>query len=124
MTSLPPRSDLAPTTPPARSCDSYIDCQFPKVPAEILADRIDVGIWHRMTLLVPLHLMGLTSQAIAPGTDELLRAMSAATIVFPKDRRELATALDHIDLARVAEVQKSRLSGLTIDELSESSWGY
>ena len=103
---------------------SYVDCQFPKVPAEILAGRIDVGIWHRIILLVPLQLMGISAAPISRATRALLDTRSAASIVFPKKNLELGTALDFVDLARVAEVQKARLVEIGMEELTESSWSY
>ena len=103
---------------------SYVDCPFPKVPAEILAGRIDVGIWHRIMLLVPLNLMGISSEAISPATKALLDSRSAASIVFPKTNLELGTALDFVDLARVAKVQKTRLAEMGTEELTERSWSY
>ncbi len=102
----------------------YVDCQFPKVPADILAGRIDVGIWHRIMLLVPLKLMGIAAEPISPVTKALLGTRSAASIVFPKDNLELGTALDYVNLVRVAEVQEARLAGIGAEELAESSWSY
>ena len=103
---------------------SYVDCQFPKVPADILAGRIDVGIWHQIMLLVPLTLMGISARPISLSTKALLDTQSAASIVFPKKGLELGTALDFVDLARVAAVQKARIDEIRVDERTEQSWSY
>jgi hypothetical protein len=102
----------------------FVDCQFPKVPAEILAERIDVGIWHRMMLIVPLELMGLAAHPLSPSAAALLTSRSAASIVFSQTNLELTKVLDYVDLERVATAQKRRLEELRTEDLNDTGWGY
>jgi hypothetical protein len=109
--------------PPGPSVE-HIECAFTTMPASILEGRVDVGIWHRVAVLVPLHLTGLVlGSTLKVETRRVLSRISAAELIWSKTRPEMGTVLAALNLSAVRNAQQ-RLAALPFDseELREQLW--
>ena len=78
---------------------AYVDVPFTSVPAAVLRDEVDVGIWHRQESIIPLELVGLTASALArPEALETWERLSSAVLTGWIGRPELAAVLGALDL--------------------------
>jgi hypothetical protein len=90
----------------------YVDAPFPSVPAWVLRERVDAGIWHETVSVVPLDIAGidineLQRPAAATARDEL----SGATLVGSPARPELRMVVQALGLSTIrAHQQKALLS--------------
>jgi hypothetical protein len=102
----------------------YVDVAFPTVPAAILEDRIDVGIWHRIELIVRLELMGLQARPLArPGARDLSAQISTAVLTCRSDDLATASLLREIRTDTVFRRQRSWMAGEAgSDELRGMIW--
>jgi hypothetical protein len=90
----------------------YVECDFQSVPAAILEDRVDAGIWHHRQLLVRLELMGLSARPLRqPEAQALKRRLSNAVLVCRAEDKIVAAILAEIDLDVVAARQLELVAG-------------
>lgn len=86
----------------------YVDCAFPQIPAAVLEDKIDTGVWHRMLLLVGLDLMGLATRPMRSTLANNLRTrISSAVLVCRADDQPVAAVLRELDMDAVLSTQRS-----------------
>lgn len=77
---------------------TFIPCDFRMMPRLILERQVDVGIWHRMPLLVPAPLIGISLSTLRrPEAIRERRRRSEAFLVSAADRPEIAALLRRID---------------------------
>ncbi|MQA11743.1 MAG: hypothetical protein GEU98_24975 [Pseudonocardiaceae bacterium] len=80
----------------------YVDCRFPDIPAAVLEGRIDAGVWHRMELLVPLHLAGLAERPLrSERAIEARTALSSAVLLADRGNMPAIGLLTELDVATV-----------------------
>lgn len=78
---------------------SYVEVPFTSVPAAILRDEVDVGIWHRQETIIPLELAGLTTSPLTrPEAHRTWEQVSSAVLTGWNGRPELAAPLAALDL--------------------------
>jgi hypothetical protein len=95
--------------PEQQGCE-YVDCQFPNMPTTVLEKLVDVGIWHRMLLMTPLHLIGLRADPLTrPAARSEQQRLSEAVLVFYADRAEIAAVLRTLDIASLPDRQRRLL---------------
>ncbi len=88
----------------------YIETPFNQIPARILNNEIDTGLWHITQTPVPLESTGLCAQKFKrKQTIELYQKISAAVFVASRFRPELVSLFDEIDAKEVAKLQKQAL---------------
>jgi hypothetical protein len=91
---------------PADAGYEYVDCDFQAVPAAILEDKIDAGVWHHRELLVRLELMGLQARSLRQlEAQAIRRRLSNAVLVCQAQDKIVGAILAEIDLYRVAARQ-------------------
>ncbi len=89
----------------------YIKTPFNQIPARILNNEIDAGLWHMTRSPVPLENAGLCAQKFKrKQTIELYQKISAAAFVASHFRPELVSLFDEIDAKEVAKRQKQALA--------------
>lgn len=84
----------------------YVECDFPGVPAAVLEGLADAGIWHRLSLLIPMRLLGLeTALPHRPATLRTVKQLSNAQVLWRADRPEVAAffRLVRIDVLRARQ---------------------
>lgn len=102
----------------------YVDCDFPSIPAAVLEGRADAGVWHRLSMLVPLRLLDLDVRSLArPGALQTVEHLSNAQILWRTDRPEIAAFLR---LVRTEVIRARQLELLKLDpdssELRAQLW--
>lgn len=96
---------------PDDGAHQYVDCRFPDIPAAVLEGRIDAGVWHRMELLVPLHLTGLVERPLRTAGAERVRAeLSNAVLLADRHNALTAALLAELDVGTVRKTQDTVLS--------------
>ena len=103
----------------------YVDCQFPKVPADILAGRIDVGIRHHNASRAPQAHGDRSRRPHFAGDKSPPRYQERRLHSFPEGQpgtrgRRSTTSISSGWLRS----KKPRLAGIGAEELAESSWSY
>ncbi len=89
----------------------YIKTPFNQIPARILNNEIDVGLWHITKSPVPLENAGLYAQKFKrKQTIELHKKISAAVFVASRSRLELVSLFNEINIKEVAKLQKQALA--------------
>jgi hypothetical protein len=89
---------------------SYVECDFVGMPAAVLERKVDVGVWHRLLLVIPLHIVGVSFQPLTqPAARALRRGLSSAVLVHRRDSEEVAGALRQIDISAVRSTQRALL---------------
>lgn len=79
---------------------TYVEIAFTSVPAAVLRNEVDVGIWHRQESIIPLELAGLsTSPLTRPEAIQTWESLSSAVLTGWTGRPELAAVLAALDLA-------------------------
>jgi len=99
----------------------YVECPFPDVPSEILRGNIDVGIWHRMLLLIPPDVVGLQARPLSPAGQKLVTYLSRAVIALSSEATVLANVIDALSFARIARVQRKLISA-QLPQAIGSAW--
>ncbi len=90
-----------------------IDVPFPSVPASVLRNRVDMGVWHTTRSVIPLDLAGLTTRPI---TSEARDAVSGAVLVASPARPELRSVLAELDFTDLAAEQRKAIDAAADEE--------
>lgn len=109
--------------PPAHGYQ-YVECDFPHMPVAVAEGRVDVGIWHRMLLLIPLDLANVAQRPLqSPAARKAREELSRAVLVCEQARAEVSAVPAAMDLLAVQRRQAG-LAGLDerSPELSELYW--
>ncbi len=78
---------------------SYVEVPFTSVPAAVLRNEVEVGIWHRQESIIPLELAGLfTAPLLRPEALRTWERLSSAVLTGWIGRPELAAVLGALDL--------------------------
>lgn len=86
---------------------TYVECDFVRMPAAVLEGRVDVGVWHRLVLVIPLSSVGVAYQPLSrPAARALRRGLSNAVLVFRNDSSEVAAVLRQLEISAIASAQK------------------
>ncbi|AYY11811.1 hypothetical protein EF847_02840 [Actinobacteria bacterium YIM 96077] len=99
----------------------YVECDFPHMPVAVAEGRVDVGIWHRMLLLIPLDLANVAHRPLqSPAARKAREELSRAVLVCEKSKPEVLAIPAAMDLSAVQHRQ-AELTGLDerSPELSE-----
>ena len=83
-----------------------IDVPFPSVPASVLRDRVDVGVWHTTRSVIPLDLAGLTTRPI---TSKARDAVAGAVLAASPRRPEMRSVLAELDFTDLAAEQQQAI---------------
>jgi len=96
-------------TPDAET--SYVEVPFTSVPAAILRNEVDVGIWHRQEPNIPLELAGLTTSPLTrrPHGVELKAGTGSPACSAQPGRRRVRQPL---------HIGRTNMSGTTADASS------
>ena len=79
---------------------TYVEIAFTSVPAAVLRNEVEVGIWHRQESIIPLELAGLsTSPLTRREAIQTWESLSNAVLTGWTGRPELAAVLAALDLA-------------------------
>jgi len=96
----------------------YVDAPFPSVPAWVLRGRVDAGIWHRTTSVIPLDLAGIDlAELQRPASKKAWNTLSGAALIGTKKRPELASVMAALRLDRLWDDQHAALTAETDDSL-------
>jgi len=80
----------------------YVEVPFTSVPAAVLRNEVEVGIWHRQESIVPLDLAGLTTSAMSrPESRTVWEHLSSAVLTGWTGRPELAAVLSELSLPEI-----------------------
>lgn len=104
----------------------FVDRDFPMVPAAVLRNEADVGIWHIAHTVIPLELAGLAIQPLKePKALRIAQEISAAVLVVLANRPELSAVLSCLDLRKVLPKQQ-RLLALPDNhrDIIDAGWGF
>lgn len=102
----------------------HVACDYVQVPTAILRGIVDFGVWHRMQLLVPLDLIGISTSSLSRAETLHVRdRLAGAVMVVRAGRREFHSLLAEIDRSAIVDAQ-SRLLSLPPDseEFRLSVW--
>lgn len=87
---------------------TYVECDFVRMPAAVLERRVDVGVWHRLVLVIPLSSVGVEYRPLSrPAARALRRGLSNAVLVYRKDSAEVAAVLRQLEISAIASAQKA-----------------
>lgn len=104
--------------PPTQNFE-YIDAPFPSVPAWVLRQKVDAGIWHEAVSVIPLDLAGIELTKLQnPAATEVSDALSSATLVGSKERPELRSIINALQLNDLQLAQHAALVAAHDDSLS------
>lgn len=88
----------------------YVECDFVRMPAAVLERQVDVGVWHRLVLVIPLASVGVSYRALRqPTARTLRRAISSAVLVHPRDSEEVGALLHQLDVSAMRSAQRALL---------------
>lgn len=88
-----------------------VDCPYTHLPAALVCDEVDVGVWHRTLLSAPLGAMGLVESPLASAAaDDVLREVSPAVLLVRADDRSLGRLLEAIDMRAVLRAERALLA--------------
>ena len=91
--------------PPSEQTE-YIETDFQTIPARLLEEEIDIGIWHVTNSPIPLNLAGLSAHYLTrKEAVETHERVSAATIIVNKKRPELNSVLNAIKIDDLLQIQ-------------------
>lgn len=102
----------------------FVECDFPHMPVAVAEGRVDVGIWHKMHLLIPLDLANVAHRPLqSPAARGAREELSRAVLVYEQARPEVAAVPSAMDLSAV-ERRQTELTGLDdrSPKLSELYW--
>lgn len=89
----------------------HVECPFPDVPAAVLRETVDTGVWHLSHSVIPLDLAGLACVPLGePAVHELWSQISAAALVASPRRPELGSAITAPGLAGLRRAQEHAIS--------------
>ena len=91
----------------------FIDVPFPSVPASVLRNRVDVGVWHTTRSVIPLDLAGLTTRPI---TSEARDAVAGAVLAASPGRPEMRSVLAELDFTDLAAEQRRAIEAAADEE--------
>ncbi len=97
----------------------YVDAPFPSVPAWVLRDRVDAGIWHETVSVIPLDVAGV--ELAAPqrqAATEAWDALSGVTLIGSEKRPELRSVIEALQLDDLRTAQQTALEAAHDDSLS------
>lgn len=100
----------------------FVNCPFPQVPAEILRGNVEVGVWHRMLLLIPPTVVGLVEDALTPVAGKLATELGPATIVFAADNLALQAVVDTLSFPNIARKQRKLIRRMTNEAAVDNIW--
>jgi hypothetical protein len=86
---------------------ALVDAPFPSVPAWVLRNRVDIGIWHEARSVIPLDLAGLSTR---PLTSDARDVVSGAVLAVSPQRPELRSVLADFNLDDLLEEQRRALA--------------
>lgn len=88
----------------------YVQYDYPYLPAAVARGEVDVAVWHRTALGIPIELVGIkTSRLRNPSALTLSNRLSRAVIVSHPGRIEISSLLGEIDWQIVRDVQQKVL---------------
>lgn len=90
-----------------------VDCAFPTIPRMILSDQIDIGVWHRMMLLITPELAGLVTTELSPFASATAADLSEAAIIVPASNRAVANVLSGMMPGRIMRTQAEAVTQLS-----------
>lgn len=102
----------------------YVEWSFPRAPVAVARGIADVAVWHKMELLIPLELAGLTSRSLRrPEALAVRESLSEAILLMPSSRPELSALFGYLDTGAVRRRQ-GHLLALSPDdpELGDAPW--
>lgn len=100
----------------------FVDCAFPQVPAEILRGTVDVGVWHRMLLLIPPTIVGLVEEPLAPATETLRDELGGAALAFSAAQPALRALVDAMSFTHVVREQQDLMQRTAADAALDNGW--
>lgn len=100
----------------------FVDCAFTQVPAEILRGTVDVGIWHRMLLLIPPSIVGLVEEPLATPAEKIRSELSAAVLAFSSANPALRAVIDAMSFPDVVREQQKLMQHITTDSALDHGW--
>lgn len=100
----------------------FVSCAFTQVPAEILRGTVDVGIWHRMLLLIPPTIVGLVEEPLAAPAEKIRRQLSAAAVAFSPANPALRAVIDAMSFSDVVGEQQQLMHRLATDSTLDNGW--
>lgn len=106
----------------SRADVDYIDCPFVRVPAALLDDRADVGVWHRVVSIISPAQAGLqvTTLAPTPPIDDSDDQFANALLVWLAEHREIEALLATINIEEIAERRRTLVRlGVDAPEISD-----
>jgi len=95
---------------PVDAGHTYVDTPFPSVPAQVLRNAVDVGIWHVTRSIIPLDLAGLATDALSTEAAKAAWSeLSGAVLIGSPSRPELRSVMAELRLDDLADVQQDAL---------------
>lgn len=92
---------------PLQNGFEYIETDFRHIPARVLRQEVDAGLWHITSSPVPLNLSGLSASDLTnDGSIAVHHRISAAAFVINPYRPELASLLKEINGKEIVELQQ------------------
>jgi len=88
----------------------YVDAPFPAVPAWVLRNRVDAGIWHLTSSVVPLDLAGIDLKEFQrPEAIRMSDTLSGASLVCSRQRPELKCVIEALSLDDLLNAQQTAM---------------
>ena len=98
--------------PPEVGRYEYKTQDYQRLPAAVAGRVIDTAVWHRITLPIPLELLGVTWRALVnPRAIDMKDAVSRAVVLARCDRREIEALLRRLDVERIRESEDEVVRG-------------
>lgn len=95
----------------------YIEVPFTSVPAAVLRNEVEVGIWHRQESIVPLDLAGLTTTPMRRSESHTVwEHLSSAVLTGWAGRPELAAVLSELTLPAQGSEKRGRSKRTLTDQ--------
>jgi hypothetical protein len=102
---------------------AFVACRFPEIPVAVLDGRVDVGIWHRVLLLISPELAGLVARPLRePAALDARRELSPGVLVWASARPEVTALCRSLDGDAIRARQRRLLETRDPGVLSERYW--
>ena len=89
----------------------FVDIRYSEIPQALYEGRIDIAVWHRTALSVPLEAIGLKTRPLSsPAAIEASARMTAAAVLAGRHARLLEPVFSAMDLSRVRKTQQAIVS--------------
>lgn len=96
---------------PLNQAGVRVDCPYTELPAALITDRVDVGVWHRALLTAPLGALGLhESPLTTPAAERVQLEVSPAVILVRADDEALRRLVEAVDTRALLRAQRSLLA--------------